>query len=147
LIGTWDFFRKLVGTLRIETLALDEVFLPLYEQLKGRWRGCDWPTRFGTAGLDLAGVTSRQAALLARATSGREAVDWHGAAEWLAKIEADAEAANQAAWQAQQEASAGHLSEALGHAQRACDLERLYHAEAVWDSLRDAIRHRLILVG
>jgi hypothetical protein len=135
-----------VDTLRIVPLALDEIFHLLYEQLNGRWKGCDWRTNFGAAGLDLYGVTSRQAALLARATSGQEAVDWHGAAEWLAKIEADAEAASQAAWLAQREAAAGHLGEALRHAQRACDLERRYHSEAVWHSLSEAIRDRMSLV-
>jgi len=136
------FRRDRLDTLRNAPLPLDESYLRLYEQLAGRWKGCDWPTNFGTARLDLAGVTSRQAALLARATSGQEAIDWHGAAEWLAKIEADAEAANQAAWLAQKEASAGHFSEALDHVQRACDLEGPYHATAVWDPLRDAIRRQ-----
>jgi hypothetical protein len=32
-----------------------------YEQARGRWSGCDWPTRFGSLSLDLEGVSSLQA--------------------------------------------------------------------------------------
>jgi hypothetical protein len=37
-----------------------------YEQARGRWSGCDWPTRFGSLGIDLEGVSSVQARGAAR---------------------------------------------------------------------------------
>src|SRR5439155_10792512 len=37
-----------------------------YEQARGRWSGCDWPTRFGSLRLDLEGVSSLQARAAAR---------------------------------------------------------------------------------
>lgn len=33
----------------------------VYEGAVGHWCGCDWPTRYGSGGLDLDGVTSQQA--------------------------------------------------------------------------------------
>jgi hypothetical protein len=32
-----------------------------YEEAHGRWCGCDWPTHYGSLGLDLDGVSSSQA--------------------------------------------------------------------------------------
>ena len=32
-----------------------------YEEARGRWSGCNWPTHFGSLGLDLDGVSSGQA--------------------------------------------------------------------------------------
>jgi hypothetical protein len=37
-----------------------------YELARGRWSGCDWPTRFGSLRLDLEGVSSLQARAAAR---------------------------------------------------------------------------------
>jgi hypothetical protein len=37
-----------------------------YEKARGRWSGCDWPTRFGSQRLDLEGVSSLQARGIAR---------------------------------------------------------------------------------
>src|ERR1043166_4436913 len=44
-----------------------------FARAAGEWTGCDWPTSFGNKGLDLNGMTSYQAILLARATAGVEA--------------------------------------------------------------------------
>jgi hypothetical protein len=118
-------------------------FSQLYELTKARWIGCDWPTKFGTAELNLSGVTARQAALLARATSGQESADWQQAAHWLTTVEADAEAARQAAEIAQQNAAAGRLQEALAHADRAVMLEVPYHRQAYWQELKNAILEQL----
>jgi hypothetical protein len=118
-------------------------FSRLYELTKGRWIGCDWPTKFGAAELNLSGVTARQAALLARATSGQESADWQQAAHWLTTVEADAEAARQAAESAEQNAAAGRLQEALEDADRAVKLEQPYHREAYWQQLKDAIVEQL----
>ncbi len=32
-----------------------------YDEARGQWLGCDWPTRYGTLGLDLEGVSSSAA--------------------------------------------------------------------------------------
>jgi hypothetical protein len=32
-----------------------------YDNAAGRWTGCNWPTRYGSLGLDLGGVSPRQA--------------------------------------------------------------------------------------
>src|SRR5262245_46823710 len=37
-----------------------------YEQAQGRWWGCNWTTHYGSLGLDLDGVSSRQAYQAAR---------------------------------------------------------------------------------
>lgn len=37
-----------------------------YEQARGRWSGCDWPTHFGRLGLDLEGVSSLEARAVVR---------------------------------------------------------------------------------
>lgn len=123
----------------MELFALDDALLSLYEELQNRWVGCDWPTEFGAGGLNLCGITARQAALLARATSGQESADWDEAARWLTKVEADAEAARQAAALAWQEASAGQLEKAYSHARRACELERRYHRHAHWQAFEDTL--------
>ena len=101
------------------TSALDRSLSAIYEQLEGRWVGCDWTTDFGPGHLDLCGVTARQAALLARATSGQESDQWQEATRWLSQVETDVETARRAAQAAWQEAAAGRLQEALDHAQRA----------------------------
>ena len=124
------------------TAALDQTFSAIYDELEGRWTGCDWTTDFGPNHLDLRDVTARQASLLARATSGQESDQWQEAARWLTEVEADAQSARQAAQTAVQEAAAGHLPSALTHAQRACDLEQAHHPRPVWQPLVDAIREK-----
>lgn len=122
-------------------------FSALYERIKGRWTGCDWPTRFGAEELNLAGIAARQASLLARATSGQESADWQSAAQWLTSVEADAESARQAAERAQQAATAGRLQDALAFANRAVQLEEPYHPHAHWQELRNAILQQLPAVS
>jgi hypothetical protein len=119
--------------------ALDRTFSDIYERLESCWGGCDWTTDFGERHLDLCGVTARHAALLARATSGQESDQWQAASGWLRQVEADAEAARQAARIASREAAAGRFETALEHARRACELERAYHPRAVWQPLEDEI--------
>ena len=85
-------------------------------------------------------MTADQAALLGRATCGLESIQWREAARFLAQIEADARAARRAAELARDHAIAGQLHDALSHAQRACDLERRYHAVVGWEPLEAAIR-------
>ena len=68
-------------------MTRDEI-LQAFLRGRNRWAGCDWPTRFGAAGLDLCALTSAQALLMARATAGAEAAEWRAAAQWLAEVEA-----------------------------------------------------------
>lgn len=110
-----------------------------YDRAHGTWTGCDWPTSFGDTGLDLNGMTSHQALLMSRATAGVEAADWREAVHWLRLVEADAEAAEEAARWAVECAARGDLAAARRDAQTACDLEARYHPRPVWCELSDAL--------
>lgn len=107
----------------------------VFHRARGKWAGCDWPTAFGETGLELNGLTSGQAGLMARATSGTEASDWRAAVMWLRLIEADADAASAAAGRAVECAARGDLSAALRHAKAAEEIESRYHASPVWRGL------------
>ena len=115
--------------------ALDRAF----DRARGTWTGCDWPTSFGDTGLDLNGMTSHQALLMARATAGLEAADWREAVQWLRLVESDAEAAEEAARWAVESAARGDLAAARRDARTACDLEARYHPQPVWTDLREAL--------
>ena len=117
----------------------DDEIAPAFLSGKGRWTGCDWPTRFGALGLDLCALTAKQARLMASATAGAEAADWRAAARWLAEVEADAQRAQEAATRAARLAAEGRLAEAAEQARAACDLEGRYRPAAVWRPLHDAI--------
>jgi hypothetical protein len=110
-----------------------------YLRAHGTWTGCDWPTSFGDTGLDLNGMTSHQALLMARATAGVEAADWREAVHWLRLVETDAEAAEVAGRQAADEAVRGNLQAATRAAWAACELEARYHPRPVWGPLQDAL--------
>jgi hypothetical protein len=110
----------------------------------GKWTGCDWPTRFGTTGLDLNGLTAAQALLMARATAGAESADWRAAARWLDEVEADARKAEEAASRAARLAADGRLVEAAEQAKLACALEGRYREERVWRQLYDALAEHLM---
>lgn len=127
----------------MDTLVFLESLTDLYDRLKGQWAGCDWPTEFGPARLNLQSMTAEQAALLGRATGGWESIRWREAGRFLAQVEADAKAARRAAELARDHAIAGRLSDALTHVERACELERRYHATSVWEQLEAAIRRNL----
>jgi hypothetical protein len=105
----------------------------------GRWTGCDWPTCFGTTGLNLCALTAKQARLMASATAGAEAAEWRAAARWLAEVEADARQAEAAATRAVRLAAEGRLTEAAAEARAACDLEGRYRPAVVWRALHQAI--------
>lgn len=100
-----------------------KAILQVYEEAAGTWTGCDWPTVFGPADLNLEGWTAAEAEAQA-VEVGREARgDWEAAAAWLAMVERRAEKAEAAAEQAIKAASAGSWSDAAAHAHRACALE------------------------
>jgi hypothetical protein len=110
-----------------------------YRQAAGAWRGCDWPIRFGLLGLNLEGLESAQAALMAGATSGDEAAEWRRASTWLARVEQDAARSERDARAAVELASRDCLCEAFERAQDACLIEARYHDHLVWQGLRDAL--------
>lgn len=110
-----------------------------FSQACGGWTGCDWPTTFGVTGLDLCGMTSYQALLMARATAGTEAADWREAVRWLRLVEADAESSEEAARRAVAAAARGDVTAAAREARTASDLEARYHPQLVWADLCEAI--------
>ncbi len=110
-----------------------------YRQTMGVWKGCDWPTHFGPLGLNLNGLNVVQATLMSGATTGREGTEWRRAAKWLARVELDAQKAEQNAKAAVDLVSRHHFQQALARIQNACDLEAHYHHEPVWQPLRNAI--------
>ena len=128
----------------MDTLVSNETFGSLFDELAGRWVGCDWRTEFGPGRLNLQAMTAEQAALLGRATGGWESFQWREAARFLAHVEADAKAARRAAELARDHAIAGQLPLALEHAHRACELERRYHANPGWEPLEAAIQQRMV---
>jgi hypothetical protein len=118
----------------------------VYEESAGTWRGCDWTTRFGRAGLDLRGWAAADAVGMALEAVGRkEAADWSAAAEWLARVEQYARKAEYQAAVAVAAAEAGRWEEALNHAQRAWALEfatgrPLWHGPPyAWRQLRQVV--------
>ena len=107
---------------------------------QSKWKGCDWPTQFGKGGINLCGLKSAQARLMAHATSGTEATEWLAAAEWLAQIERDAETAEREAETAVRLACVGELKTAQELVHQACRLEKKYRENIVWQALYDAIQ-------
>lgn len=91
-----------------------------YRKAAGTWQGCDWPTQFGTAMLDLQGVSASEAEKRAeQAATPEERQAWREASAWLARIEALARRAEQAASLALAAANRGDWTDALEHARRA----------------------------
>ena len=121
----------------------DDAIHEAYARAAGRWTGCDWPTRFGEAELDLNGMRSDKALLMARATAGAESARWRDAARWLARVEQDARTAGEAARAAVALVGAGDLAAALEQARFACTLEAGYPHPPVWQPLRLAIEATL----
>jgi hypothetical protein len=119
----------------------------VFQLAEGKWKGCDWPTCFGKAGIDLSGLKASQARLMARATSGSEADDWHAAADWLAKVENDAQTAEREAAIAAELACLGDFTAARDHADRACALEKKYRQTAVWQGLYDILQVKVDRLG
>jgi hypothetical protein len=111
----------------------------VYQQVSGQWLGCDWPTAFGVTGLNLNGLRSSQAWLMAQATAGVEAADWRAAAAWLARVEETAVQAESCARTAASLCEAGRFSDALRLAREACALESRYHSEPGWQALVQVI--------
>lgn len=129
--------EKVRGTTAQEPLI--EVIRPIFRRRAGQWTGCMWPTHFGKRKLDLNGMNSAQARIMARATSGPEAADWRAAVEWLVRVEIDAADAEQAAAEAVALAEKQKWRDALVQAGHACMLEHRHHRDATWRELCEAI--------
>jgi hypothetical protein len=123
----------------METSEITAAFL----QALGRWSGCHWATRFGRRQLNLQGLKSSQAALMARSTAGPEAAEWRAAAKWLEQVERDAKEAEKQAGLAATLVVLGQFGQAWEHAQRASALESQYDGSHAWQPLSDAIRAAL----
>jgi hypothetical protein len=133
------------GAARAEEIAR------LYAEAAGCWTGCDWPTAFGKAALDLNGWSVAEAAEMAKKVQGTSAEeDWTRAAAWLAQVERYARRAEQAATLAVRAAQLGKWQEAAHHAERAWALEfatgrPLRHCYPhTWQRFRQAVEAGLI---
>ncbi len=117
----------------------------IYEEARGTWRGCDWATHFGKAGLDLNGCTATQAENRAWETAGTLGENWRSAARWLGYVELHARQAENEAREAVAAAQASSWCDARRHAVRAWVLEfatgrPLRHGFPVaWQGLRQAV--------
>lgn len=109
----------------------------------GQWRGCCWPTQLGEGRLNLQGLRSSQAILMARSTAGKERADWTAATRWLEQVERDAREAQEHAELAADLAIFGQLDQACELALRACQLESQYRTPTAWQPLLDALVGRL----
>jgi len=59
-----------------------------FEDAAGTWTGCDWPTAFGPARLDLQGCTAAEATTMAvESLVSDERKAWEQAASWLTEVE------------------------------------------------------------
>lgn len=103
-----------------------------YLEATGRWQGCSWHTQFGSKNLDLCDMSSSQAQLMARATSGEEAEAWREASKWLRQLERDARRAENAATRATKLCEEGKFRAAARSAKRAYELESNYRTSEVW---------------
>lgn len=115
-----------------------------YEEAAGTWTGCDWPTMFGSAGLDLDGWTAEEATAQAIEVDAAQRTAWEAAACGLSEVERRAAEAEKEAKRAILAASAGAWQEAAEHAQRAWSLEfstgRPFRRQpATWQRLHEVL--------
>jgi len=116
-----------------------------YEEAAGTWTGCDWPTVFGRARLDLQGVSAAEAeSRSVESIWRRQSEPWEEAAAWLRRLEGQAALAEEQASLAVAAAHRGEWREALAHAHRAWALEvnsgrHLRHETPAWQPLFRAI--------
>ncbi len=88
-------------------------------------------------------MRSRQAKLMAEATSGKESEAWHAASRFLAQLETDAAAAEQLALEAIDLVEHGQWAAALELANSAVQLEAKYRPSQIWQLMRDEIASEL----
>jgi hypothetical protein len=145
--GRREKARQLVADLSQGQVAGIAEIYRAYEVGVGAWAGCDWPTRFGTTGLDLNGCTAAEAqAMAVDATGTAAAEDWSAAACWLSRVEEHARQAESHAVAAAKAVAAGQWDEALCQAHRAWERELstgrpLRKQESAWRNLRLAVEN------
>lgn len=120
-------------------LATYESVTRVYESATRQWWGCNWRTEFGSRKLNLCDVRSRQARLMANATSGDESSAWEQATRYLAEVEVDARNAERAAAHAISMVDNGRWRDALSEMDIAVKLESKYRESIVWRPLRNEI--------
>jgi hypothetical protein len=139
-----DKGRRLVESLPQADADIDDVLLA-YKQAAGTWTGCDWPTVFGPAGLNLKDVSIAEAESLAVETAcSPEGKSWMAAASWLMLVERYAQQAEREAALAVAAANAGAWDEAVKHASKAWGYEyytgRPLRRAPTWQPLFHAIK-------
>ncbi len=97
--------------------------LRVYEEAAGTWIGCDWPTSFGPASLNLEGWSAEEAEGHALEVYREERALWEAAASWLEEVERRATEAEAEAETAVRVLNAGDWDRAAEHARRAWNLE------------------------
>lgn len=115
--------REVVASLEGDNRPDLEEVLRVYEEAAGTWTGCDWPTSFGPAMLDLEGCTATEAEARSLEVNRDERSRWEEAARWIAEVERRAESAEVEAEMAVRMASAADWAAAAEHARRAWNLE------------------------
>jgi len=115
-----------------------------YLEAAGTWSGCDWPTVFGPAELNLRGWTAAEAEAHALEVGREERKDWEAAALWLREVERRAQEAESEAEKAVAAAGAGDWRKAAEHARRAWMLEfatgrPFRHQPAGWQQLYELL--------
>ena len=137
--------RRLLSVLPYTGQAGLEKSRTAYEEAAGTWTGCDWPTYFGSTGLDLNGCPAAEAEARAVEAAGSDDREvWAAAARWLAEVEQSAQEAEAQAAEALIAANAGEWADARDHARRAWALEfvtgrPLRHSPPTWQGLHHAI--------
>ena len=103
---------------------------------------CEWDTQFGPPKLNLNGIASAQARLMARATCGAERLEWNAAAHWLEQLERELNDAHSQARQAALLAEDGNWQEAMLCIDHAVERDERYHCPSAWRELQAAIHRR-----
>lgn len=117
----------------------EERIIKAFESAKDQWQTCDWHTEFGPLKLDLSGLRSFQLERLGHATSGQESRAWQMAATWVREVEMTAAQAQEFATMARDAFLQKNMDEAMRCINQACDLERRWHRQPIWELLRKAI--------
>jgi len=124
-----------------------------FEDAAGTWTGCDWPTAFGPARLDLQGCTAAEATTMAvESLVSDERKAWEQAASWLTEVEHRAEQAEAQAGLAVAAANAGEWREAAEHAHRAWLIEfstgrPIRHNPPTWHRFHEIVEAGTVTVS
>lgn len=128
----------MVRTLKIQQPTRESI-MKIHAMATAQWWGCNWHTQYGPRKLNLFEVRSRQARLIADATSGDESRAWDVASEYLRNVEADAAAAEVAAAEAIAMIGQEQWNAALSAIESAVALETKYRDSLTWSPLRNVI--------